>query len=151
MAKKQAITEELVDEQVDTAVETLQDVEFLEARAVQRHLRRSARKVRLVANFVRGMNVEKALGQLTFTKKDAAGDVAKVIKSAAANLRDKFQEERLENDTLFVKEILVDEGMTLKRIQPAPQGRAHRINKRSCHITVVVAKQELATETSNKG
>jgi large subunit ribosomal protein L22 len=147
MAKKQEITEELTSETVDTAVETVQDVEFLEARAVQRHLRRSPRKVRLVADFVRGMNVQKALAQLTFTKKGSADDVAKVIKSAAANLRDKFQEERLDNDTLFVKEILVDEGMTLKRIQPAPQGRAHRINKRSCHITVVVAKQE--TETSN--
>ena len=74
--------------------------------------------------------------------------MAKVVKSATANLRDKFQDERLENEDLFVKTIFVDEGVTLKRIQPAPQGRAHRINKRSCHITVVVAKKEseLVTE-----
>ena len=111
-----------------------------EARAVQRHLRKSARKVRLVADYVRGDNVEKALAKLTFLKKAAAVDVSKVIKSAFANVRDKFEEERLDNDLLFIKEIFVDEGVTLKRIQPAPQGRAHRINKRSCHITVVVAK-----------
>ena len=120
----------------------------LEARAVQRHLRRSPRKVRLVADFVRGRNVRKALDQLQFTKKDAASDVAKVIKSAAANLRDRFQEERLDDETLYIKEIYVDEGMTLKRIQPAPQGRAHRINKRSCHITVVVAQEEPVNQTN---
>jgi large subunit ribosomal protein L22 len=74
--------------------------------------------------------------------------VAKVIKSAVANLRDKFQDERFEDEHLIIKTILVDEGATLKRIQPAPQGRAHRINKRSCHITVVVAKLE--TELINK-
>ena len=120
----------------------------LQARAVQRHLRRSPRKVRLVADFVRGRNVRKALDQLQFTKKDAASDVAKVIKSAAANLRDRFQEERLDDETLYIKEIFVDEGMTLKRIQPAPQGRAHRINKRSCHITVVVAQGESVNLTN---
>lgn len=120
----------------------------LQARAVQRHLRRSPRKVRLVADFVRGRNVRKALDQLQFTKKDAASDVAKVIKSAAANLRDRFQEERLDDETLYIKEIFVDEGMTLKRIQPAPQGRAHRINKRSCHITVVVAQEESVNLTN---
>ncbi|MEL0011563.1 MAG: 50S ribosomal protein L22 [Bacteroidota bacterium] len=119
-----------------------------EAKAVQRHLRKAPRKVRLVADLVRGKNVEKAIKQLEFLKKGAAIDVAKVVKSAAANLRDKFQEERFENEDLYVKTIFVDEGVTLKRIQPAPQGRAHRINKRSCHITVVVAKKEseLVTE-----
>lgn len=125
--------------------------QVFEARAIQRHLRRSARKVRLVADFVRGQNVQRALQQLQFTKKDAASDVAKVIKSAAANLRDRFEEERFEDDQLFVKEIFIDEGMTLKRIQPAPQGRAHRINKRSCHISVVVAKGAAKSKTSKKG
>ena len=97
-------------------------------------------------NNLKGVDV--AIKQLEFLKKGASIDVAKVIKSAAANLRDKFQEERFENEDLFVKTIFVDEGVTLKRIQPAPQGRAHRINKRSCHITVVVAKKEseLVTE-----
>jgi large subunit ribosomal protein L22 len=118
-----------------------------EAKAVQKHLRKSARKVRLVANFVRGERVDRALTKLAFTNKATAGDVAKVIKSAAANVRDKFEEERLDNDLLFIKQIYIDEGVTLKRIQPAPMGRAHKINKRSCHISVVVAKLEEETVT----
>ena len=115
---------------------------ILEARAVQRYLRRSPRKVRLAADLVRGKNVSDALGALRFAKKAAASEVEKVVRSAAANIRDKFQDERLDNENLYIKEIFVDEGATLKRIQPAPQGRAHQIRKRSCHITVVVAKQE---------
>jgi len=118
-----------------------------EAKAVQKHLRKSARKIRLVADAVRGEKVDKAIKRLEFTKKATAADVAKVIKSAAANLRDRFEEERLDNDLLYIKEIYVDEGVTLKRIQPAPMGRAHRINKRSSHITVVVAKQQEETVT----
>jgi large subunit ribosomal protein L22 len=114
----------------------------IEAKAVQRHLRRSTRKLRLVADAVRGMNVEKALNQLQFTKNAGAEDVAKVIKSAAANVRDKFQDDAAENKDLFVKTIFIDEGVTLKRIQPAPQGRAHPIRKRASHITVVVARKE---------
>ena len=124
------------------------DNAIFEASAVQRHLRRAPRKVRLVANAVRGSLVSKALKRLEFTNKGSATDVAKVIKSAVANLRDKFQDERFEDEHLIIKTILVDEGATLKRIQPAPQGRAHRINKRSCHTTVVVAKLE--TELKNK-
>ncbi len=118
------------------------DTPVFEARAIQRHLRRAPRKVRLVADAVRGSSVSKALKRLEFTNKGSATDVAKVIKSAAANLRDKFQEERFDDEDLIIKRIFVDEGVTLKRIQPAPQGRAHRINKRSCHITVIVAKRE---------
>ena len=118
-----------------------------EAKAVQRHLRKSPRKVRLVVDFVRGDRVDRALDKLAFTKKATATDVSKVIKSAAANIRDKFEEERLDNDLLYIKSIYVDEGVTLKRIQPAPMGRAHRINKRSCHITVVVAKLQEETVT----
>lgn len=118
-----------------------------EAKAVQKHLRKSPRKIRLVADAVRGEKVDKAIKRLEFTKKATAADVAKVIKSAAANLRDRFEEERLDNDLLYIKEIYVDEGVTLKRIQPAPMGRAHRINKRSSHITVVVAKQQEETVT----
>lgn len=114
----------------------------LEARAIQKHLRRPARKVRLIADAVRGMNVQKALDILKFQSQGAADDVAKVIKSASANLRDKFQDEALDNQDLVVKTIMIDEGVTLKRIQPAPQGRAHPIRKRSCHITVVVKRDE---------
>ena len=118
----------------------MEPAEIMEARAVQKHLRRSARKVRLVADYVRGKNVEKALNELKFMAKGSATDVAKVIKSAAANLKNRFEDERIENEDLFVKTIFVDEGVTMKRIQPAPQGRAHPIRKRTSHITVVVAK-----------
>lgn len=116
--------------------------QIFEAQAIQKHLRKSPRKVRLVVDIVRGENVAKALKKLEFINKATAPDVAKVIKSAAANIRDKFQEERLDNEDLFIKEIYVDEGPTLKRIQPAPMGRAHQIRKRSSHITVKVAKQK---------
>jgi len=115
---------------------------IFEAKAVQRHLRKAPRKIRLVADAVRGKRVDKALKQLEFMKKGSAVDVSKVIKSAAANLRDRFEEERLDNDMLFIKSITIDKGVTLKRIQPRAMGRANRINKHSSHITVVVAKQE---------
>lgn len=118
------------------------ETSVLEARAIQRHLRKSPRKVRLVADVVRGEQVDKALKKLSFLNKAASDDVSKVVLSAAANIRDKFQEERLDNDQIYIKTIYVNEGTTLKRIQPRAQGRANRINKRSCHITVVVAKQE---------
>ena len=126
----------------------MEEATVFEARAVQKFLRRAPRKVRLVADAVRGERVDKALKRLEFTKKGSAPEVAKVIKSAAANLRDKFQEERFDDENLYIKTIFVNEGVTLKRIQPAPMGRAHRINKRTCHITVVVAKQvgELVNE-----
>lgn len=123
------------------------DTPVLEARAVQKHLRRSPRKVRLVADAVRGMQVDKAIKRLEFSKKGSALDVIKVIKSAAANLRNKFEDVRADDDSLYIKRIYVDEGVTLKRIQPAPRGRAHRINKRSCHITVIVAQREEETVT----
>src|SRR5690554_946296 len=100
------------------------DTPVLEARAVQKHLRRSPRKVRLVADAVRGMQVDKAIKRLEFSKKGSALDVVKVIKSAAANLRDKFDDVRADDDSLYIKRIFVDEGVTLKRIQPAPRGRA---------------------------
>lgn len=118
------------------------ETSVLEARAIQRHLRKSPRKVRLVADLVRGERVDKALKKLSFLNKAASIDVSKVVTSAAANIRDKFQEERLDDSEIYIKTIYVDEGTTLKRIQPRAQGRANRINKRSCHITVVVAKQE---------
>lgn len=116
--------------------------EKFEARAIQKHLRRSPRKVRLVVDAVRGDRVDKALKKLEFTNKGAADEVAKVVKSAAANIRDKFQEARLDNQEIYIKEIFVDEGATLKRIQPRAMGRANQIRKRTSHITVVVGNKE---------
>ncbi|TYP91454.1 LSU ribosomal protein L22P [Fodinibius salinus] len=116
--------------------------ENFEAKATQKHLRRAPRKVRLVVDAVREDRVDKALKKLEFTNKAAAAEVAKVVMSAAANIRDKFQEARLDNQDLYIKEIYANEGATLKRIQPAAMGSAHQIRKRTSHVTVVVAKKE---------
>lgn len=124
------------------------DATTFEARAVQRHLRRAPRKVRLLADAVRGNELNTALNKLKFTNKGSSLELSKVIKSAAANLKDKFQEERFNDEDLYIKTIFVDEGITLKRMQPRAQGRAGRINKRSCHITVVVAKRETENATN---
>ncbi|MDI6401824.1 50S ribosomal protein L22 [Balneolaceae bacterium ANBcel3] len=120
----------------------MEDTVTYEAKAVQRYIRISPRKVRLVADVVRGEKVDVAMTRLKFTTKKAAEVVSKVIGSAAANLRDRFEDEPLDNEELVVREIYVDEGPTLKRIQPAPMGRAHPIRKRTSHITVVVSKKD---------
>ena len=114
--------------------------EELQAKAVQKYLRRSPRKVRLLADQVRGQNFEDAIQLLQYSKRGAAAEVSKVIKSAAANLRDQNQEERIDDSQLYVKTIFVDEGTTLKRIKPAAMGRANPIRKKTSHITVIVAR-----------
>jgi len=113
----------------------------MEAKAINRFIGSSPRKMRLVADLIRGMSVDKALDILHFTPKVAAKDVAKTLKSALANAMNLNENERVEPENLFVKEIYVNQGPTLKRISPAPMGRAYRIRKRSCHLTVVVAKK----------
>ena len=105
------------------------DTQVLEARAIQRHLRKAPRKVRLVADAVRGMSVEKALKRLEFTKKASAEDVSKVVKSAAANLRDKFQEERFDNADLYIKRIYVDEGAVRCRKVLPYGGRCYQVQE----------------------
>ena len=100
----------------------------------------SPRKMRLVADMVRGVEVFRALGLLKFSNKDAAAQLEKLLRSAVANWEAKNENERLEDTKLCVKEVFVDCGRMLKRIQPAPQGRAHRIRKRSNHVTIVVDK-----------
>ena len=98
----------------------------------------SPRKMRLVADLVRGMDVTKASAVLQFTKKHAARDLEKLLRSAISNFEQKSGE-RWEDADLFIKEISVDGGRVLKRIQPAPQGRAFRVRKRSNHVTLVLA------------
>lgn len=120
-----------------------------EARAVQRYLRRAPRKLRLIADLVRGMRVDTAIEKLKHVNKGGALEVSKVIRSAAANLQNKNEDEAIELSDLVIKTIMVDEGPTLKRIQPAPQGRAHPIRKRMSHITVVVEKKD-ELETSEE-
>ena len=96
----------------------------------------SAQKVRLVANQVRGLRVEEALGLLEFSSKKAAHIVKKVLNSAIANAENN---EGADVDELEVSSIFVDEGMTMKRLRPRAKGRADRILKRSCHVTIKVA------------
>ena len=98
----------------------------------------SPRKMRLVADQIRGEEVDKALALLKFSQKEAARRLEKLLLSAIANWQAKNEEADVEKAALFVKEIRVDGGSMLKRLRPAPQGRAHRIRKRSNHVTLVL-------------
>jgi large subunit ribosomal protein L22 len=98
----------------------------------------SPRKMRIVADTIRGKGVSDALNILKFSKKEASIRLEKLLLSAIDNWRTKNEGERLEEADLYVSLIKVDSGRMLKRIQPAPQGRAHRIRKRSNHVTIVV-------------
>jgi large subunit ribosomal protein L22 len=110
----------------------------MEAKAHARQIRISPQKARLVADLVRGKDVETAINTLRFMPKKGARILRKVIESALANAS---QNEVIDVDTLYVKTIFVDGGPTLKRIRPRAQGRAGRILKRSSHITVVLDEQ----------
>ena len=109
-----------------------------EVSAVLRGARISAQKVRLVANQVRGKNAEKALDILQFSEKKGAAILKKVLESAIANAE---HNEGADVDELVISRIFVDEGATMKRIKPRVKGRADRILKRSCHITVEVGER----------
>ena len=98
----------------------------------------SPRKMRLVADLVRGEKVERALQILRFSSKEASRRLEKLLLSAIANWQSKNEDADIEEAGLFVKEIRVDGGSMLKRLRPAPQGRAHRIRKRSNHVTIVI-------------
>ena len=111
--------------------------------AILRDCPTSPRKMRLVADTIRGVEINKALGILRYSKKEASIKVEKLLRSAIANWQAKNESVRLEDVKLCVKEIFVDGGRMLKRVQPAPQGRAHRIRKRSNHVTIVVDKMVL--------
>jgi large subunit ribosomal protein L22 len=98
----------------------------------------SPRKMRLMADLVRGEKAEKALQILKFSSKEASRRLEKLLLSAIANWQAKNEDANIEDADLFVQEIRVDGGTMLKRLRPAPQGRAHRIRKRSNHVTVVI-------------
>ncbi len=114
----------------------------MEARAVHRFLGSSPRKMRLVVDLIRGLPVDKAMEILHFSPKHASRDAEKVLRSAVANFMNREETTRVEPEDLYVKEAYVDNGPTLKRIRPAPMGRAFRIRKRSCHITIVVDSRD---------
>jgi large subunit ribosomal protein L22 len=119
--------------------------------AVLRNCPTSPRKMRLVADSIRGMEVNKALDVLKFSSKEASRGVEKLLLSAIANWQAKNEGVRLEESDLFVKKIMVDSGRILKRLRPAPQGRAHRIRKRSNHVTIYVDRKEnVVEETLNQ-
>ncbi|MEE9436325.1 MAG: 50S ribosomal protein L22 [Candidatus Adiutricales bacterium] len=107
----------------------------MEAKAVAKYMRISPRKVRIVAKNIKGLTVENALAQLRYTPKKAAVILLKVLNSALANAEQKSE---IDVDTLYVKNVFVDEGPTAKRWRPRAMGRATRIRKRTSHVTVIL-------------
>ncbi len=120
------------------AAEAIKEAKKSNAFAKLNNCPTSPRKMRLVADQIRGEEVTKALALLKFSQKEAARRLEKLLLSAIANWQAKNEEADVEKAALFVKEIRVDGGSMLKRLRPAPQGRAHRIRKRSNHVTLVL-------------
>ena len=120
--------------------ERLKEIKQQTAIAKANDVPSSPRKMRLVADTVRGVEVNRALDLLKFSKKAASVDLEKLLRSAIANWESKNQDKakELDNGNVYVKTIMVDEGRTLKRIRPCPQGRAGRIRKRSNHVTIIL-------------
>jgi large subunit ribosomal protein L22 len=114
----------------------------MEAQAIHRYIGSSPRKMRLVIDLIRGKAVDEALHILHFSPKHASKVAEKVLRSAIANLQNKESGGRLEPNEIMVKTVFVDCGMVMKRISPAPMGRAFRIRKRSNHLTIVVTPME---------
>lgn len=114
----------------------------MEARAINRYIPTSPRKMRLVIDLIRGKSVDEALHILHFSPKHASIAAEKVLRSAISNLQNKDESGRIAPEDIVVKEVFVNGGMVMKRISPAPMGRAFRIRKRSNHITIVVAAKE---------
>ena len=133
--RKKEMAERLKEAKRNTAVAKLKDVPT------------SPRKMRLVADTVRGVEVNRALDLLHFSKREASVRLEKLLRSAIDNWEKKNpdQSKELDNGNVYVKTIMVGEGRTLKRIRPCPQGRAGRIRKRSNHITVVLDVKKTAT------
>ncbi len=106
----------------------------------------SPRKMRLVADHIRGVEVDKALQILKFSSKEASINLEKLLLSAIANWQAKNEEQNIEDAGLFISEIFVDSASMLKRIRPAPQGRAHRIRKRSNHVTLILGSKNISKQ-----
>ena len=120
----------------------------MEAVAKLKNVPTSPRKMRMVADLIRGERVNRALNILKFEPKEGAARLEKLLLSAISNWQAKNEDERLEDADLYVKAIFVDGGRILKRLRPAPQGRAHRIRKRSNHVTLVVDSYNTAAEVT---
>ena len=102
--------------------------------------------MRLIADLIRGMDADRALSELKLNPKEASMRMEKLLLSALANWEAKNEGKRMDDNDLYVSEVKVDSGRMLKRVQPAPQGRAHRIRKRSNHVTLVVDSRIIKTE-----
>jgi large subunit ribosomal protein L22 len=114
----------------------------MEARAIHKYIPTSPRKMRLVVDLIRGKGVEEALSILHFSSKHASKEAEKTLRSAVSNLQNKEDSGRIDFSSLYVKDAFVNEGPTVKRMLPAPMGRAYRIRKRSNHLTIVVAMKK---------
>ncbi len=114
----------------------------MEAKATHKYIGSSPRKMRLVIDLIRGKSVEKALEILHFHPKHASKDAEKVLRSAVSNYLNKNEDSRNDANGLYVKTAFVNQGPALKRILPAPMGRAYRIKKRSNHLTIIVDTKE---------
>ncbi|MGB2868564.1 MAG: 50S ribosomal protein L22 [Bacteroidota bacterium] len=117
----------------------------MEAKAINRFIGTSPRKMRLVIDLIRGRAVEDALSILHFAPKHAARTAEKVLRSAISNFQNKDESGRVDTATLFVKEVFVNGGPTAKRVLPAPMGRAFRVRKRSNHVTVIIGQRVATT------
>jgi large subunit ribosomal protein L22 len=139
-ARKREMAEKLKEIKKQTAVAKLNDVPT------------SPRKMRLIADLVRGVEVNRALDILKYSKKEASVRLEKLLKSAIANWEAKNEADRkeLEHGNVYVQHISVGQGRTLKRIRTAPQGRAARIRKRSNHVTIVLGRKNEETTVNNE-
>lgn len=122
----------------------------MEAVAKLNNVPTSPRKMRMVADLIRGERVNTALNILKFEPKEGAARLEKLLLSAISNWQSKNEDAKLEEADLFIKEIRVDGGRMLKRLRPAPQGRAHRIRKRSNHVTLVIDSKVGAPVTADE-
>lgn len=139
-ARKRLMAEKFKEAKKNTAVAKLNDVPT------------SPRKMRLVADTVRGVEVNRAIDLLHFSKRQPSIRLEKILRSAIANWEAKNpdQSKELDNGNVYVKTIMVNEGRTLKRIRPCPQGRAGRIRKRSNHVTIILDVKKPTTVEENK-
>ena len=123
---------------------------MIEGRATARYVRTSAQKAKLVMDLIRGQSVDRALATLRFSRKRIAGDIAKVLRSAVANVEQK-EGAAGDVDRMFVSRCYADQGPSMKRIRPAPMGRAFRIVKRTAHLTVHVEERPEAVAAGEPG
>ncbi len=124
--------------------EAIKEAKKTKYSAALRNCPTSPRKMRLVADLVRGVGVKRALDVLKFSPKEASRKLEKLLLSAISNWQIKNEGVRMEDANLFVKEVFVDSGRMLKRLRPAPQGRAHRIRKRSNHVTIILESKQIS-------